>query len=609
MVQTTTKLELLAPARSLEFGRVALDFGADAVYIGAPRFGARATAGNSLHEIGQLCRYAHRFDARVLVAFNTLLYEHELEDARQLIWQLWDAGIDALIVQDMGILEMDLPPVPLHASTQAHNASTEKVQFLQQVGFSRVVLARELSLDQIAHIRASTHIELEAFVHGALCVSYSGQCWMSAHLGGRSGNRGECAQSCRLKFDLLDASHRPIAKGKNLLSIKDMNRSQCIAQMARAGVSSFKIEGRLKDLDYVKNITAHYRRLLDGFLEENTGFEPASRGRCVFPFEPDPQKSFNRGFTSYLKGQREEDLPSVSPKSTGQWLGSVLEAGKDFLRLESPVEVHNGDGLCFPDAQGDLQGFFVNKTVGDKIYFPPHLKIRPGTQIYRNYDHAFSKLLSTVDQCRLVEVEMRFGEHPEGFQLEVFTPDGVYKAEALLHTQHELARNADQARATLLAQLKKTGNTCFSVIGIELGCSNDYFIPIPQINQLRREALDALWQLLGSNYQRASRTIEKNSVPYPQTRLDYTANISNSLAALFYKRHGVEQTGQAFELSPPTEGSVLMTTKHCIRYAMGQCPHHQKNAGGVVQPAYLSYQGHTFRLDFDCTACRMLIRS
>lgn len=604
------RLELLSPAKNFEYGQAALNFGADAVYIGAPKFGARASAGNSLSEIEQLCRYAHRYEAKVLVAFNTVLFDSELAEAQKLIHQIYEAGADALIIQDMGILEMSLPPIPLHASTQAHNISWENILFLEKAGFSRVVLARELSLAQISLIRAKTTLELEAFVHGAVCVCYSGQCYLSAYMGNRSGNRGECAQPCRLPFTLSDPQQQILASGKNLLSLKDMNRAALIPQMTDAGVTSFKIEGRLKDLNYVKNVTAYYRKAIDAVLQQKPQYQPSSRGVFRFSFEPDPAKSFNRRFSSYFIQQRENNMVSVSPKATGQLLGPVKNASRDYFELQTLSKIHNGDGLCFFSSQDELLGFAVNKIHGERIYTPLSTQLKPGTLIYRNYDIEFDRQLAKMNQCRDIPVNLSLSSDKEGYRLHAQTPDGIYLADSNLITNKSPARETEKARDNIRQQLSKTGNTPFIVKELQIDFETPFFIPIPQINQLRREVLEKLEAKLGSHYRRKQRHITPNNSPFPQQSLDYQANVSNKLARKFYQRHGVQSISPAFETRNDREEKILMTTKYCLKFEMGICPLKQTpKTQSLRVPAYIRYQDQQFKLEYDCEHCQMHIRS
>src|ERR1035437_6409202 len=419
-------IELLSPAKNLECGLAAINHGADAVYIGASQFRARAAAGNSVEDIATLVKHAHQYRVKVLVAVNTILTDDQLHEAENLIWEVYNAGADALIIQDMGILKLNLPPITLHASTQTDNRTVEKVKFLQDVGFSRVVLARELSLKQITDISSQTEVELEAFVHGALCVSYSGQCYMSQANCGRSANRGQCAQYCRLPYHLLDADDTMLMKNKHFLSLKDLDLSDSLGELMEAGVTSFKIEGRLKDVDYVKNITAYYRKKLDAVLEGNTRFQKASAGRTTFFFEPNPEKSFRRGATDYFLHERKDDIVQLdTPKSMGEAIGKVKEIWEYYFTMSSAEKLNNGDGLCFINQHGDLTGFRVNKVDGRRVYPADMPRLAEGIWLYRNQDHEFEKILQHKTSERKVGLEIVFREIANGFYIQLTDEDGT----------------------------------------------------------------------------------------------------------------------------------------------------------------------------------------
>ena len=402
-------IELLSPAKNLECGLSAIRHGADAVYIGGPGFGARKNAGNSLDDIQTLINYAHLFRVKIYVTLNTLLFDNELEEARQLIYQLHQIGADAIIIQDMGILETELPPIPIHASTQTDNRTVEKVKFLEAVGFDQVVLARELSIPQIKKIRSATNVPLEHFIHGALCVCYSGQCYMSESINKRSANRGECAQPCRLKYSLKDNKGQMINKDKHLLSLKDLNLSDHLKELIDAGISSFKIEGRLKDMDYVANITAHYRKMLDETIDSRTDLKRASSGLSKASFEAQAQKSFNRGFTSYFVNDRQKGMWSIdSPKALGEEIGQIKSVGKDHFTLDAPMKISNGDGLCFFTKHKELGGVKVNKAEGNKIYPNQMGAIREGINLYRNFDKAFTQETNNNSSTRKISADIIF---------------------------------------------------------------------------------------------------------------------------------------------------------------------------------------------------------
>ena len=574
-------IELLAPAKNLECGVEAIRHGADAVYVGAPKYGARAAAGNSLDDLHQLAEYAHQYGARVYVTLNTIIYDDELAEVERLVWDLYHIGIDALIVQDMALLTMKLPPIELHASTQTDNRTPEKVQFLYEQGFSQVVLARELSLDDIAAIHRACPVPLEAFVHGALCVSYSGQCYASQACFGRSANRGECAQFCRLPFDLVDADGRVIERGRHLLSLKDMNRSAHLEAMMDAGVRSFKIEGRLKDVTYVKNVTAAYRQAIDAVIARRTEYKRASQGVSTYTFTPQLDKSFNRGFTDYfITGQRSEVYSFATPKAMGEPVGQVREVGRGYLVLSSSKEFHNGDGLCFIDEQGQLQGFRVNRVEGERLYpkeMPRGLRVR--TALFRNYDQEFERLLSRPSAERRIPVDILLRDTQQGFAL-TLTDDEGYTSTVTFTRDKEIART--EQRATLEAGLAKLGGTIFVAGSVEIDFTDNWFIPSSVVADMRRTAVEALKELKIQNSKlkvdSVSR-IQNSEFKIQNSPLTYLANVANQRAAAFYRSCGATEVQPAYEISAP-RGATLMFCRHCLRYAMGWCPHR----GGKLSP-------------------------
>jgi putative protease len=597
-------IELLSPAKDLPCGIEAVNHGADAVYIGAPRFSARAAAGNSLEDIRALCDYAHLFDVKVYVALNTILKEEELKETESLIGELYKAGADALIIQDMGITRLAIPPIPLHASTQTDNRTVEKVKFLESAGFSQVVLARELSLNEIRKIASETSVSLEVFVHGALCVSYSGQCYLSAALSGRSANRGACAQYCRLPYTMTDAEGKVIAAEKHLLSLKDLNRSAQLEALLDAGVSSFKIEGRLKDVAYVKNITAYYRKQLDAILSRRPEYKRASSGQSTFTFEPVPEKSFNRGFTPFFLNSRTPDITSFdTPKSTGEWIGTVKEIKGNSFTLAGTTPLNNGDGLAFFNEKGELEGFRVNK-VDDNRIFPLNMpSFLPKTAIYRNYDQAFEALLSKPSAKRKIAVEMTFQDSPTGFTLCITDETS---AEAIITEPFRKELAELEQSINIRKQLSKLGNTLFKARQITVSMEENWFVPSSLLADMRRRGVEWLMTMRKIRYCRETARKADNVLPYPEQRLTYLGNVSNSRAEAFYKIHGVKETEPAFELSPRKD-VPLMFTKHCLRYSMGWCPVYQKQPSPYKEPYYLLYKDVRLRLQFDCKACRMLV--
>ncbi len=598
--------ELLAPARDVACGIAAVDAGADAVYIGGPSFGARAKAGNALSDIETLVAYAHRFWARVYVTVNTLLYDHEIDEATRLIRQLYEIGVDAIIVQDLGLLESDLPPIPLIASTQMHNNTPEKVTFLEQVGFERVILARELTLEEIREIRHRTSIELECFVHGALCVSYSGQCYMSYAIGGRSGNRGECAQPCRRRYSLVDRTGQVLVRDRHLLSLKDLCLADHLEELIDAGVRSFKIEGRLKDRAYVTNVVGHYRQQLDQLLARR-GLARSSSGESRVGFDPDPVKTFNRGYTTYFLHGREQAVGSIdSPKMVGERIGRVTSAGLQSFRVDTSAELHNGDGLSFFDRSNVLTGTVVVSVDGADVYPDQMAGIHEGLTIYRNHDHAY---LSTLDRAlieRKIAVQFRLHETEQGFALAAVDEDGN-EATARLSWDKVGARNPETMLNSIDRQLRKTGDTIFDCTDVTLDWGRIYFLPLSALNQLRRDALAHLLVAREENRPVGRHVLPRNNVPYPEKRLTYLGNTLNQQAVAFYRRHGVQEIEPAAETGLDMSGRQVMRTRYCIKHQLGLCP----RSGAIEQPAEPLYlvddDGHRYRLAFDCAACEMSV--
>ncbi len=599
------RLELLSPAKNLEFGMAAVDHGADAVYIGGPSFGARASAGNPVADIEKLAAHAHRYRARVLVALNTILRDDELDEARRVAWQAWAAGADALIVQDMGLLELDLPPIQLHASTQCDIRTPEKARFLEQAGFSQMVLARELDLAQIREIAAATSATLEFFIHGALCVSYSGQCYISHAHTGRSANRGECSQACRLPYTLADGEGQVVARDKHLLSMKDNNQTDNLQALVEAGIRSFKIEGRLKDLSYVKNVTAWYRRRLDAIMADLPGFRPASSGRCRYSFEPQPDKTFNRGATDYFVGGRQQDIAAFdTPKFAGEPIGRVGAQGRNWFDIDGDAPLHNGDGLSFFDDHGELVGLRINRAEGRRAFvtaLPPELAV--GTRLYRNRDQEFERLLEKKSAERRIGLRLVLGETPAGFLLTATDEDGVC-ASADLALAKEPAQNAERALATIRENLGKLGNTRYAAGEIVLELSQPWFIPASALNGLRREAVARLDEARVAAYERPDRAAHVEPPPaYPQGDLSYLGNVYNRKAREFYARHGVRLIDDAYECNNEKGLVSLMITKHCLRFSFNLCPKQVK--GLRPDPMVLMNGGEKLDLRFDCKRCEM----
>lgn len=602
------KIELLAPAKNLECGIAAIDHGADAVYIGAPKFGARAAAVNSLEDIAALVEYAHLYNARIYVTVNTILKDEELQETEKMIWALFRAGVDALIVQDMGITGLNLPPIPLHASTQMDNRTVEKVRFLADAGFRQVVLARELSLREISKIHeACPDVPLEIFVHGALCVSYSGQCYVSQACFGRSANRGECAQFCRLPFSLVDAEGRVIVKDKHLLSLKDLNQSDELEALLDAGASSFKIEGRLKDVSYVKNVTAAYRRKLDAIFARRKEYARASSGSCRYAFNPQLDKSFSRGFTHYYLHGRTKDVFSFdTPKSLGEEMGTMKEARGNYLTVAGLKSFNNGDGVCYIDEQGRLQGFRINRVEGNKLYPQEMPRIKPRTVLYRNFDQEFEKILARKSSERRIAVSVRLTDTPFGFAL-TLTDEDDNSVTLSLAREKEPARTPQEEN--LKTQLAKFGNTPFEAVRIDIDFAGNWFLPASVLADFRRQAVEKLISVRRINYRRELFVLKPTAHAFPQSTLTYLGNVMNAQAVSFYAGHGVASIAPAFERAP-AEKAVLMFCKHCLRYSMGWCPVHQRERSPYREPYYLvSTDGKRFRLEFDCKNCQMKVNA
>jgi putative protease len=623
------QLELLSPARTADIGIEAIRHGADAVYIGGPSFGARTSADNSVADIARLVQHAHRFHGRIFVTVNTILRDDELEPARRLIHQLYDAGVDALIVQDMGLLALDLPPIQLHASTQCDIRTPEKARFLQDAGLSQIVLARELTLQQIAAVRAATDVErtvIEFFIHGALCVAYSGQCFISHAHTGRSANRGDCSQACRLPYEVKDAQGRIVAHDKHVLSMKDNNQSDNLRALIDAGVRSFKIEGRYKDLAYVKNITAHYRTLLDEILEERPELARASSGRATFGFTPDPDQNFNREFTDYFVNGRQDDIGAFdTPKNPGRPIGWVTRVAADHVEIETEAPdtvLHNGDGLCYLDLQKELVGLQTNRcepvdgAVGRWRVFPKDAMagfkdLRKGTQVNRNRDMDWVRALERPSAERHIGVWARLEEHAAGLRLQLTDEDG-HAASAELALDWQAPRDTAQAQTRLREGLARLGDTEFALIGdATLALPRPWFVPASQLNALRRDAVAALQATRLASLHRLPRALPvEPPAPYPEDTLSYLANVFNHKARDFYARHGVKVIAAAYE-SHEEEGEVsLMITKHCVRFSLSLCPKQAKGVTGVqgtvrAEPMQLINGKEKLTLRFDCKPCEM----
>ena len=605
------KLELLCPAKNLESGILAINYGADAVYVGATKFGARSSATNSVGDIEKLCRYAHRFNAKVFVAFNTLLYENELKEAESIIRQLCDAGIDALIIQDTAILEMNIPPVVLHASTQMHNFKPERIQFLEKAGFDRIVLARELSLEEIKAVRAITTCELESFIHGALCVSLSGQCYISEERFGRSANRGECAQVCRMPFTLKDNKGRVLLRDKHLLSLKDLNATEHLKSLTDAGVMSFKIEGRLKDRNYVINNTAWYRQQLDNIIEERTDYMKASNGNTRFTFLPEPGKTFSRGYTDYFLSERRNSLANMdTPKSTGKKIGKIVrsEGNKLSVKFEKNIEINNGDGLCFIDNEGGIAGFLVNGISGNTITANKAIEVNKETDVYRNFDHEFEKMLNNNHDHRKLNVALKLIIANK--ILNITLRDEAGRTTTLtIEKSFETARNSAMAKDNFVKQLSKSGESDFEVREVAVPDERLPFIPVGELNDIRRKLFALHVSNILESYLPQQR--KSNYANFEQKKaLTYADNVCNSLAEKFYNRFESIVTEPSFEKLTPEEKATkpLMTTRYCLKFELGICQTKQDPPKTeLAEPLFIEDRTTRYRLKFDCKACLMQV--
>ena len=605
------KIEILAPAKDLIHAMAAFNSGADAVYIGAPQFGARSNANNSIEDVAELVQYAHLFYAQVFVVINTILYDNELETCRQMIWKLYEIGVDALIIQDMAILEMELPPIVLHASTQANNRDADKIKFLKEAGIKRVVLARELNLHQIKEISDASDVELEFFVTGALCVSFSGNCYMSVANGERSANRGSCAQNCRLPYNLIDGNGDTLIKNSHLLSIKDFDVSDQIPNLIEAGICSFKIEGRLKDIVYVKNNVSYLRQKLDAFLVENSDkYTKASSGKCTFTFDSALNRTFNRGYTDYFVNERHSSIGSwESPKSKGQYIGKLIQTVGNSYEIENGHLLNNGDGLCFINDNNEADGIYVNRAENGLVYPNVLKEIKEGPFIYRNNDAAFIKIVEREDSAvRKISTTLLLSENEKGFELKATDEDGNVSVVTLEHPK-EPTKNNESIAENFKINLAKTGFTPYTAEEIHIDFTGNWFLPISKINEMRRTVFEQLSEIRLANYKREEHQIVKTSHPYPESKLDFTYNVANKVARKFYERHGVTEIEKAFELQWDPGKSRVMTTKYCIKYELEKCPKYHKDTLGVKvkEPLVLKQGELEYKLKFNCKPCEMEI--
>ena len=591
------KIELLSPAKDVEVGMAAINHGADAVYIGGPDFGAREKASNTIEDIERLCRHAALFDAKVYVTLNTLLYDNELERARKMAYDCWNTGVDALIVQDMQLLQLDLPPIPLHASTQCDNLTVEKVQLLEQLGFSQVVLGRELSLKEIREIREKTTVPLEFFVHGALCVSHSGQCYLSQYIGNRSANRGACAQPCRLPWDLLDEKGKVLIKNRHLLCLKDLNNSAHLEELMDAGITSFKIEGRMKDADYVKNVTAYYRQKLDEIISRRTDFEQASHGHCSYTFEVNPEKSFNRGFTDFFINGRQKGIGSpFTPKSMGEYIGEVSWCNPLRMEIDTDKTLHNGDGLCFLNQNDELVGLRADvvRTGADGACTVstnrPHGAQR-GARIYRNLDLEWQKQVDASTGNRKIDINLTLAETETGYELSAQFPSAKFSIlNSQLSIDKIIANNPEKATENIRKKVLQWGDTAFNPVNLELQFVVPRLIPASVIGEMKRQLVEKLTDALIVDHQTHRRLRQPS---FSETVTPELPTLNSKLSTLNFQ-------------DPDTILDHLMTCHHCIRYVDGMC---SKETGQKATPLLIRNGSHTFRLEFDCRNCLMYVLS
>ncbi len=626
-MKESQSLELLAPAKNAAVGIEAILHGADAVYIGGPGFGARVEAANAFEDIRKLTEFAHRFNARVYMTLNTIVNDEERKDAVRLAHLAYENGVDALIVQDMGILASELPPIQLHASTQCDVRTPEKARFLESVGFSQVVLAREMNLAEIARcFKALQSARIEYFIHGALCVSYSGQCYASFAATGRSANRGACAQLCRLPYSVYTENGRELLRDRHVLSLKDNNQTENLEVLIDAGVRSFKIEGRLKDASYVKNITAHYRQALDAILAKRADLKRSSDGVSYIDFTPDPAKAFNRGFTDYFTRERHHDMAVFeTPKNTGEKIGEIVRVNNDALEVKSREVIHNADGLTYLTREKTLMGFAVNRaeeirqgvwrlTLRDRPILKKHPQLAPGMTLYRNRDQAWEELLSKPTAKRLIGLKAHFRADEKGFSLELTDERDNSASVHLDNPSAQKASHIEQNRLNIEKNLKKTGGTDFEIKSLQID-DEGYFAPASIVNQMRREALEEMSKVRLLHFQRLAPARVTENLPYPDAT-DFRANVLNEKAVLFYERHGAKIKEPALETGCIRREVPLMVTKHCVRYALGLCL--KDNIEKVKadpnlksrfkpDPLILKSGPNVYRATFDCKKCEMTL--
>ncbi len=604
MQNKTKKIELLAPAKNKEIAFTAIDSGADAVYMGFEKFGARSAAGNSIDDIKTVIEYAHTFGVKVYITLNTIFTDEEITQVEKTIQNLYEIKADGIIIQDMGILELNLPPIPIIASTQCHNNTLEKIKFLEETGFKRVITPREFSLEEIKNITENTNIEVETFIHGALCVSYSGQCYLSQAIGGRSANKGQCAQPCRKKYSLVDDKNNYIEKNKYLLSLKDFNLSEHLKELILAGVTSFKIEGRLKDEQYIKNIVSFYRKELDKVLTE-LNLSKSSYGHSIINFEPNPSKTFNRGYTNYFLKGRSKDISATNySKSLGEYIGKIKSITDKSFCLDSGT-LNNGDGICFFNQKNELIGTKINKSENNIITPNSMKEIKVNTKIYRNYDNKFETQDLKTKTVRKINttIEIASKNNSIGFKI---TDENNISTQINIQNDFEKAKETEKAIQTIQKQLAKLGNSEFAATEIYIKLDEIPFIPVAQLNNIKRELVEKLQFERKNAYIQEKRTTEIKTITYPKTTLTYESNVSNKKAKTFYLKRGVKNIEPAAETQKSLSGKRVMTTKHCLKYMFNMCLNNSKNKK-PIELYLLDEYNKKYKLDFDCKNCEMHI--
>lgn len=603
---SSRQIELLSPAKDIATAKSAIIHGADAVYIGAKNFGARKNASNTIDDIKELCDFAHFYFVKIFITVNTILFDNEIKKCEHLIWELYDAGVDAIIIQDLGILKLNLPPIEFHASTQCNIRTLERAKFIDSLGFNQMVLARELSLKQITEITKTCQANVEIFIHGALCVCYSGQCNMSAYTTGRSGNRGECAQLCRHKYTLTDANGTILLKDRYILSLKDLNTTEIFKKLLQTGAFSLKIEGRLKDENYVKNTTAHYHQLIELYRKEYN-LSRTSSGTIDLFFKPDTERSFNRMHSAYFFEERKNNLSNqITPKSIGKFLGVLSEKKENLIKIDTKEQLSNGDGLCF--IYNELIEYTaVNGKKDTWIELKDRISLPQGSRVFRNKDIAFEKTLKNATATRKIKISMLFSQTENNAQLTIIDEDTI-QITHICELKNEKTNNKEKLHATIEKQLKKTGDL-FLCDSIEIDYNTHIFMSVSEINMIRRLALDALAEKRKKIFIENRKKIRPISkYPLHKSTTLFQENISNHLSAQLYSEYNCQLPINAVECTKKFDNIELMRSKYCIRYEIGICNKLQSNRGNSNNPLYLTDNKNKYIIDFDCINCEMIIK-